>query len=131
MRFLGIRTGPDRPSDEEYIESVRKRLRSQRWLRYFQAVIGLLLMVGCIWAIPIMFRILMLSGPSAQQQNLIYMTFVLAGMFGFVIGLFLLKAMLHIGEALFERRKDQMLVESWDAMNILLAEREKERSGKP
>ncbi len=113
-----------RLTDEEYVEQLRKGLRVQRWLRYIHAAVGLLMIGLCLWAIPLFISILTTPGTPATRQSLIYMMFVLAGVLGLTVGFWFTQVAASIAAILFEHRKDKMLVECWDSLNELLAERD-------
>ncbi len=124
MRVLGLNLWPNRRTDEEYIAQLRKGIHTQRWLRLLHASIGLAMLVICIRAIALFVRVLTTPSMPPQQQSLVYLTFVAAVILGLTLGFWLAQAAMSVAAAFFDHRKDRMLVECWDAMNVLLEERE-------
>ena len=124
MRIFDIPLRNERLTDEQYIEKIRKGLRVHRWMRYFHAAIGFVILVLCLFGLELFLKSLTTPTVPPRQQNLAYGLFVLAAVLGLALGLMLTSAAQSLGVALFERRKDRMLVECWDALNALLGERE-------
>lgn len=124
MRIPHLQLWPYRPTDEQYIEQLRKRLRTSRWLRLFQASIGIALAALCIWAIDLSLNILTQPATPPSQQQLIYLIFGVAIILGLNLGLWISQTFISIAAALSDHRKDRMLVECWDTINALLAERD-------
>ncbi len=124
MRIFGIPIWEKKLTDEQYIEKIRKGLRVHAWMRYFHATIGFVILVLCLFGIEMFLKSLTTPSVPPRQQNLVYGLFVLAAVLGLALGMMLTSAAQSLGAALFERRKDRMLVECWDALNTVLAERE-------
>jgi hypothetical protein len=123
MRLFAIRTGRDKLTDAEYIEQVRKKLRVPRWLRYLFTAIGIagIVVSGC--AVAAFFKILgNFAAAAGVQPNLVFGTFFLSCLFGYLVGQWFHGAIHHIAQTWCEPRKDQLLVNCWDAMNHLLDE---------
>ncbi len=115
MRFLRLPIWRKRPTDEQYVARIRKTLRYAKWLRFLNAFIGCATVGLVIWGITIIVNIMRMPGPPGKQQNIAYSLFAVAIITGLTLGLWLANAAVHIGTTLFERRKDRMLVDLWDA----------------
>lgn len=123
-RLFGWRIWPTRPTDTEYVERIRKQLRAGRWLRYLWAVIGLTAIVMLIWGIQVIFKVLINPAVPIGQRNPANVVFALATIFGVSIG-FSIGNMLHsVAMAFFGLHQERLLVNCWDALNQLLAERD-------
>lgn len=120
-RILGLPIWRKRLTDAEYIERVRKNLRVYRWLRVLYGVVGI--GVVCILAFVIQSLVDFLWQWGGQQAGPIVVFFG-AMLFGFNVGWmftgFLHGAFLMIAES----RRDRMLVECWDLLYQLIAERD-------
>ena len=124
MRVLGMSPWPEKLSDDQYIERIRKTVRMKRPWRYVQGAIAAGILVMTIWLLfmsieflsnlPV--RISKGSHPVADQE-LVYSTFLLAGICGFVFGYFFYKAVFFIFEMFFGFRQAKLLVDCWDALS--------------
>jgi hypothetical protein len=126
MRVLGMPLWPEKLSDKQYIERVRKGLRMRRRWRYILALIGLCILVMvilcCVLAIKFladannMIRLTGHSAPTVSEQA-VYSVFFLAIVMGSYLGFMFFNAIMHIGSAFLEYRKDRLLVECWDSLS--------------
>ena len=107
-------------SDEEYIEQIRKGIRVARWLRWMHGLSGLVSTILAIWLIQISLKFLFVPNLPQNQQNLVAAAFVLAVVLGFLVSGLLHKAADSFGSAIFEHRKDRLLVTCWDALHRLM-----------
>lgn len=123
-RLFGLRVWRKRLTDTEYVERIRKQLRVVRWLRYLWAVIGLTAIVMLIWGIQVIFNVLNNPAVPIGQRNPANVVFALATIFGVSFG-FWFGNMLHsVAMAFLGLRQERLLVNCWDALNQLLAERD-------
>src|SRR5690606_27112223 len=120
----GIRTGRDRPSDAEYIESIRKALRLSCRMRIFFALLTVGGFAFFLWAFLKMLEMLVLFGQrggiNPQQQNIAIGLYIVAVILGLFIGISMSNLLSHAAQLLFEDRKDRLLVKCWDAMFHLM-----------
>jgi len=120
-RILGLPIWRRRLTDAEYVERARKNLRMYRWARVFYGVAG----IGslCILVFTIQFFVDFLWQWGGQQAGPI-VVFVAAIPFGFNVG-WMFTGFLHGAIMLInESRRDRLLVESWDLLQQLIAERD-------
>jgi hypothetical protein len=120
-RILGLPVWRKRLTDAEYIERVRKNLRVHRWLRIVYGVIGI--GIVCILALAIQFFVDFLWQWGGQQAGPI-VVFLGAILFGFNVG-WMFMGFLHGAVMMIaESRHDRLLVECWDLLQQLIAERD-------
>jgi hypothetical protein len=119
MRIFGLQVGKPRPTDEEYVEEIRKRLRVNRWRLRFHAILSLTTFVVGLWAIEVFRKFLSAPDLSFAQQNTIYILYVSALGFGWIVGSWMAVSMWNFGWSLRDRRTDQLLLETWDKMQAL------------
>jgi hypothetical protein len=126
MRVLGMPLWPEKVSDEQYVERVRKRLRTMRRWRYLTGAIGLGVLGLTIWLLLLTIHLLsdvdnmtktIGHGTPTPQQQAVYGVYAIAIMLGFSFGFMLFNAIFHIASAFFEYRKDKLLVECWDSLS--------------
>jgi hypothetical protein len=137
MRILGMTLWPEKTSDEQYIEQVRKRLKQGRRLRYFIAAFGLTMVGIAIWLIYMTIAFLKdfsnvkpLVGhhlPPPSQEN-IHGAYFIAVLMGGFMGFLLYQQLFHIAAAFFDFRKDKLLVECWDSLSDAEKGRLRQRS---
>lgn len=121
-RLFGLQVWPRRLSDAEYIERIRRQLKVARWFRYLTAVMGVGVIVMSIWAIQMFVKVL--NGPlGLGQQNFVNAAFGAAIIMGLSIG-FWMGSMIHsVGVSFVGHRQERLLVECWDMLHKLIAER--------
>ena len=137
MKMLGLTLWPEKLSDEQYVERTRKGLRVMRRWRYITGGMGLCFLGVMIWfclrAVDFlsdlnnMTRATGHDAPTVQQQ-LVYGVYLNAILLGFLFGFMFYNAVFHIASALFEYRKDKLLVECWDALSDAEKARLRQRS---
>jgi hypothetical protein len=118
MRVLGIKLWPERLSDEEYVNRVRKGLRVIRWSRWLFAALFIGVVAFCLWAVINLADFLTsFGGKEGPERPLVYGVLSLALLFGGFMGFWIA----HLGEsvvnAFFGFRRDKLLVECWDALH--------------
>ena len=126
MRILGMPLWPEKISDEQYVERVRKTNRVRRRLRYLTAGIGLFLVVMVAWLIILTLEYLSNlnnvfgptghGGPTVKQET-VYMVYFMAITMGVFLGFMFFNGISHLASAFFDYRKDRLLVECWDALS--------------
>ena len=119
MRVFGMPLWPERLSDEEYVNRVRKGLRVIRWSRWLFAGLFIVVVAVCIWTVTGLADFLTsFGGKEGPQRPLVYGVLGLAILFGGFIGFWIS----HLGEivvnAFFGFRRDKLLVECWDALHL-------------
>ena len=122
-RFFGLRIWPKRLSDAEYIEKTRKRLRMYRWARVLCGVTGVLVVVLCIMMVQVLWE-LVIDAALAPQQGILMGALALSVFFGFSVGWMAYTAVHGFLSLAIETRRDRLLVECWDLLHKLLAERD-------
>ena len=137
MKLLGLTLWPEKISDEQFIEQVRKRLKQGRKLRYFMAAFGLSMVGLVFWLIYMAIDMLKdftnvepVVGhhlPPPSQEH-IYTAYFIAVMMGGFLGFVLYQQLFHIAAAFFDFRKDKLLVECWDALSDAEKARLRQRS---
>ena len=137
MRILGTTLWPEKISDEQYIEKIRKGLRFMGRLRYvitLMLVVILILFVGLIFqGIHLLHDVTNMDqttghGGPAPAQQLVYAIYYLAIMMGAFIGLILGNMLSHIVLILSGHRTNKLLVECWDALSGAEKARLRQRS---
>lgn len=108
---------PKKISDEEYVERLRKNLRITKWMRYFCLFLGVFYLVGVIVVITLLAGILKHDDFGNEQQSLVYLTFILAIVFGVIIGHWIDRAVWMVANAASGNRSERMLVKCWDALH--------------
>jgi|GEM_PF-2716901 len=137
MRILGMTLWPEKISDEQYIEQIRKRVKQGRRWRYFVAVMGLAFIGLMVCMILISISLLADYGfiarkvghslpPPTQEQ--IYGTFCLAILMGGYCGVMIGQMLLHLVTLFIGYREDKLLVECWDALSEAEKARLRQRS---
>ena len=116
MRIFGLAVWREALSDEEYVARVRKGLRVVRWLRWFQAAIGLAVIALSVWGM-VVFADILTDGLGHEDRPLVLTAFGLAILLGLLVGLWLAQAGHTIGNAFFGHRRDRLLVQCWDAVH--------------
>ena len=120
-RLFDLHLWRRRLSDAEYVEQVRKNLQRMRWGRYLLGVSGLgVIVVSCL---AIQAFLDLLVGFGAGQQQLIAGAIVAAVIVGLGIGFSLMSFIHSVATMVFLTRRDQLLVDCWDALDRLLTER--------
>jgi hypothetical protein len=120
-RILGLPVWRKQLTDAEYVERARKNLRMYRWARVFYGVAG----IGslCILVFAIQFFVDFLWQWGGQQAGPI-VVFLTAILFGFNVG-WMFTGFLHGAIMMItDPRRDRLLVESWDLLQQLIAERD-------
>jgi hypothetical protein len=118
MRVFGVPLWPERLSDEEYVNHVRKGLRVIRWSRWLFAGLFIGVVAFCLWAV-ISFADFLTSfgGKEGPERPLAYGVLGLGILFGGFMGFWIV----HLGEvvvnAFLGYRRDKLLVECWDALH--------------
>ncbi len=118
MRVFGVRLWPDRLSDEEYVNRVRKGLRLMWWSRWLFAGLFIGAIAFSLWAVMSIAGFLTsIGGKEGPERPLVYEVLGLAILSGGFIGFWIV----HVGElavnAFFAYRRDKLLVECWDALH--------------
>ena len=137
MRIFGMTLWPEKISDEQFVERIRKGLRFMGRWRY---VIALMLVVSIILFVWVFLQSIHLlrdmtnmdqtnkhSGPAPSQQ-LVYAIYYVAIMMGGFIGFMLGHMLSHIATILFANRTNTLLVECWDALSDSEKARFRQRS---
>jgi hypothetical protein len=126
MRILGMPLWRENLSDEQYVERVRKGLRLSRRLRYIKALVGVGILAFVVWlgllSLNLLTNLSNLApstghGAPSTQEQVIYEVYFGAAAMGFFAGLMFANAVIHIASALFDYRKDKLLVECWDGLS--------------
>jgi len=118
MRILGVRVWPEKSTDEEYVEHIRKSVRSySRWLRYSLGALGVLTLMVAIYGFIVFHKPLKVESLDDSEQSLVYSAFGLAIMGGLFVGLVLHNAATCFAEALTRNRKEKLLLDCWDALH--------------
>ena len=137
MRVFGMPLWPEKLSDEQYVERVRKGLRVISRMRYLTAAMGLILLGMVIWMIDMLLGMLKDFGnvePVVKHhlpppsQEMIYATFYIAMLMGSFCGFLFNQALAHIGIAFADYRKERLLVECRDALSDAGKARLRQRS---
>ena len=117
MILFGIPLWRKRPTDEEYVARVRRGLRWQPWVRCAISLNAMGVLGVCVWGFIIFIG--MVTGPLAPPAPpaAMYSVFALAVLLGMMLGFWFAGAVRLLGQALFEDRKDRLLVETWDALH--------------
>jgi hypothetical protein len=137
MRILGMPFWPEKISDEQYIEKIRKGLRFLGRWRFVIVLMQVIILVLFVWLIVQGLHLLrdMINvdhapgqgGPTPAQQmvNAIYSLAIMVGGFiGFMLG----NALSHVVTLLFGYRDQKLLVECWDALSDAEKARLRQRS---
>ncbi|MEX2093821.1 MAG: hypothetical protein WD971_14140 [Pirellulales bacterium] len=120
-RILGLPIWRKRLTDAEYVERVRRNLRIYRWLRVLYGVAGIGVVCGLALIIQSLIGFLWEWG--GQQAGPI-VVFIGAILFGFNVGWIFTGFVHGAFLMIFESRRDRMLVECWDLLQQLIAERD-------
>jgi hypothetical protein len=137
MRAFGMSLLPEKLSDEQYIERVRKTVQTRRSWRYLQGTIAVLVLGMAFWLLWLSFTFLSdfnnVPGLTPNKhptpdQLFVYFAFFQASFFGFIFGYFFYKAVFFIGEMFFGFRQQKLLVECWDALSDAEKSRLRHRS---
>ncbi len=116
-----MRFSRKRLTDTEYVERLRKSFRQEPWLRRFNVVMGLALLVIAGYMIELFFGVLLrLAGPA--QQNAVAGWFAASVALGTVAGLTLSKALYLLMGSTIISRSDRLVVDLWDALDDHLRE---------
>jgi len=135
--LLGLTLWPEKISDEQYIERVRKGLRMMRRMRYFIAALGLVLLCLVVSMIIMLMNMLKDFGYAEPvvghhlhppTQETIYATYYASILTGVFLGFMFYQALFHIGMAFTDHRKEKLLVECWDALGDAEKARLRQRS---
>lgn len=122
-RLFGLQIWPRRLTDSEYVERLRKQLRAAGWLRYVLAASGLAVIIVAVLLIDSFVNLINNPAAPFAQRNAVNIVFATTVIFGAFIGL-MLGSMMHRVLMLFVGfRQEKLLVDCWDALNQLLAER--------
>lgn len=110
---------PEKPTDERYVQSIRKTLKRTRWYFAWRLILGLFALVGVGKLVQM--SILFLSGQasSGTQQGLVFLTFLASGVVGFVVGLLAAKVLAMLVIPVVDRRTHELLVSTWDRLQAL------------
>jgi hypothetical protein len=137
MRVFGMSLLPEKLSDEQYIERIRKSVHTrQRW-RYVQGSIAALVLGMTFWLLWRCFMFLSdfdkvpgLTGNNhlTPSQLFVYFAFIQASFFGFIFGYFFYKVVFFIVEMFFGFRQQKLLVDCWDALSDAEKSRLRQRS---
>lgn len=123
-RLLGLSIWPKRLTDAEYIERIRKRQRLSRWGRILYGIFGVVATFICVWLVQKALDLIVQAGVAPGQRALVQGAFLLAAFVGFGFG-WMIYGFLHSAiNLIVESRRDRMLVECWDLLHHLMAERE-------
>jgi hypothetical protein len=122
-RLFGLQVWPRRLTDSEYVERLRKQLRAAGWLRYVHAASGLAVIIVAAWSIDTFFNLINNPAAPFAQRNVVNIVFATAVIFGAFIGLMLGSMMHRVLMSFFGLRQERLLIDCWDALNRLLAER--------
>ncbi len=118
MRISGMPLWPRRPSEEEYVNRVRKGLRFIRLSRWLFAGLFIGVIAFCLWGVVSIADFLKsFGGKEGSERPLVHGVIGLAILFGGFMGFWIG----HLGEivvnAFFGYRRDRLLVECWDALH--------------
>ena len=111
-------------TDEQYIERVRKGLQRSTQQRWWYLLVALFAIVAIMWFGNTMVYKLIQSTTPSHQRSVVYAVFAFAALGGLVISMWLSLLIQAVVLMFTEYRKDRLLIECWDALNQLLAERE-------
>ena len=126
MRVLGMSLWPEKLSDEQYVERIRKGLRTWHRWRYVAGVVQLCLLAMVVWLFLITIRFLSdfnnvgrltKHGTLSPEQQGVYLAYFAAILMGFFVGFMFYKALFFITETFLGFRRDKLLVECWDALS--------------
>jgi hypothetical protein len=118
MRVFGMPLWPERLSDEEYVDKVRKGLRVVRWSRWLFAAFFVGSIVFCFWAVThVASSLTSFGGKEGAEKSLIYAALGIAILFGSFVGFLLGHIAEKTANAFFGFRRDKLLVECWDALH--------------
>lgn len=125
MKILGLLLRHENISDEQYVERIRKSLKSRRRWRSFIVAMGLLILCFLLWFIPQIINILSNlnglghagHGTQNSRFSVVYAVYFIAIIMGYFTGFMFFHAVFQIMEALFGYRKDKLLVEFWDSLS--------------
>jgi len=106
---------PRRRTDAVYVEMIRKQLRMARWARYFIAAIWLVVLAMAIWAVWAF--VAFLINPAQQ------FAFAASIAMGIMVGVSIGNAVHNVGVMFSGFRQEKLLIDCWDALEQLLAER--------
>lgn len=122
-RLFGMRIWRKKLSDAEFVDKIRRSHRLARWYRYLMAVVGIGWVMMAGFMINVFLGLLQGQGGPAAQQNLVLLAFFTSIFAGATVG-FSLTGVLHNSLMLLvEQRKDRLLVACWDALQLLLDEK--------
>lgn len=108
----------ERVPDEEYIERLRRALAASRTRRFVIAFAAFLFVAVISWAIYLFVQILAATGPHSPPQQLgAIAAFIAAIVLGCTVGTLLNGALLALAQSREEQRKNQLLVDCWDALH--------------
>ena len=137
MKLLGMTLWPEKVSDEQYVERLRKGLRSSLRYRYVMSTLGLIIFLWAICLAVWVGRILVNSyavahwlanGQPTPSQEVLYGTFSCSIVLGSLLGFLFYSGVFSIVRGYFGFRKDKLLVECWDALSDAEKARLRQRS---
>jgi hypothetical protein len=121
-RFFGMRVWPNRQrlTDAEYVERVRKSLQMTRRLRYLYGLIGIVTMFCVVWGVHTVIKDIIAFAGAQAQQNMIWSVAVTAAIVSAGVSATIGGMALHIAHLFVGERKDRLLVECWDTLQVVL-----------
>lgn len=128
-RLFGLPIWRKRLTDAEYIEHVRKQLRLYRWVRVLYGLIGIGTVIICIWIIRVILDMIVQVGVAPAQQPILLGAVSIAIFVGFNVGWMIYGAIHGSMMMIVDSRRDRLLVECWDLLHQLIAERDAAAGG--
>jgi len=120
MRILGLKVWPEKPTDAEYVERIRKLVRSWRWMRYFCTAMSISWLVLLVLMISQAARVVGMIHRLARigQEELVATWELVSAVFiGIIIGGLLCAALFLFMDGTLGHRKNKLLLDCWDALH--------------
>ena len=110
---------PEPLSDEDYVERIRRSLKRSRVASVMRFVFAIGIALGVTMVVRMLILVAQMGAPSGTTQGMVYLTFVVAVIFGLFTSNLLIHLIAHRTVETTFRRTHELLIENWDTRREL------------